>query len=59
MADNTIDTLALEVSSNAGRAVGSINKLAESLGKVGQSLGLINTSQFIDMANGIDVLSKS
>lgn len=59
MADNTIDTLALEVSSNAGRAVGSINKLAESLGKVGQSLGLINTTQFHDLADGIDVLSKS
>lgn len=59
MADNTIDTLALEVSSNAGRAVDSIERLATSLGKVGRSINMINVSKFGDLSNGIDSLSQA
>ena len=53
MADNTIDSLAIEISSNMGNADKSIGRLADSLSKVAESLGKINPSMFSNLASGI------
>ena len=53
MADNTIDSLAIEISSNMGNADKSIERLANSLTKIANSLGGINPSMFSNLASGI------
>lgn len=53
MADNTIDSLAIEISSNMGNTNRSIERLADSLSKVAESLGKINPSMFSGLASGI------
>lgn len=59
MADNTIDSLQLEISANANVAEKSLEKLAESLLKLEGSLGGISNGQFQNLANGIRQLSDS
>lgn len=59
MADNTIDTLSLEIKSNASSAEKSIEKLAESLGKLSKSVGSVNTNGIKSFANSMDVLTRS
>lgn len=59
MADNTIDSLQLEISANANVAEKSLEKLAESLLKLKGSLGGISNGQFQNLASGIRQLSDS
>lgn len=54
--DNTIDSLAIEISSNIGNADKSIERLANSLERIANSLGGINTSVFSNIASGIGEL---
>lgn len=53
MADNTIDSLSIKISSNMGSADKSIGRLADSLSRVAESLGKINPSTFSNLASGI------
>ena len=57
MADNTIDSLRLEIAADAGIAVRSLDRLAESLLKLQGSLNGIRAGKFQDLANGIRQLS--
>lgn len=59
MADNTIDTLSLEIGSNSSKAEAAIGRLAESLGKLQASLSGISYSQFTNISSGISQLSTS
>lgn len=59
MADNTIDTLSLEIKSSANSAVNSINRLAESLTKLSISLGKVDSSRFVALSIGIERMSTS
>lgn len=59
MADNTIDTLSLEIKSNANSAVNSIERLAASLEKLRLSLGGIGYSQFSVISGGIRNMADS
>ena len=59
MADNTIDSLQLEISANARSAESSIERLAESLLKLQSSLNGISSGQFQNLSSGIRQLSDS
>lgn len=59
MADNTIDSLVLEISSNSKGAEKSLDKLASSLQNLSNSLGGMNTSKFMYISKGIREMSAS
>lgn len=59
MADNTIDTLSLEIKSNATSAVNSINRLAEALEKLSSSLGGVDSSRFVALSIGVERMASS
>lgn len=59
MADNTIDSLVLEISSNSKGAEKALDKLADSLQKLSNSLGGMNTAKFMYISKGIREMSSS
>ena len=59
MADNTIDSLVLEISSNSKGAEKALDKLAGSLQKLSNSLGGMNTAKFMYISKGIREMSSS
>lgn len=59
MADNTIDTLVLEINSNAKGTEKALNKLASSLQELSNSLGGMNTAKFMYISKGIKEMSSS
>lgn len=59
MADNTIDSLVLEINSNSKGAEKALDKLADSLQKVSNSLGGMNTAKFMYISKGIREMSSS
>ena len=59
MADNTIDSLVLEISSNSQGAEKALDKLANSLQKLSNSLGGMSTAKFMYIAKGIREMSSS
>ena len=59
MADNTIDSLVLEISSNSKGAEKALDKLANSLQKLSNSLGGMNTAKFMYISKGIREMSSS
>lgn len=59
MADNTIDTLSLEIKSNANSAVRAIDRLAGSLEKLRLSLGGVGYMQFSTISSGIRNMADS
>lgn len=59
MADNTIDSLQLEISADANIAEKSLNRLANSLLKLQDSLNGVGLNQFQNLSNGILQLSDS
>lgn len=59
MADNTIDSLQLEISANANIAENSLNRLADSLMKLQASVGAIQTGKFLSLSNGISGLAHA
>ena len=59
MADNTIDSLKLQISANTGVAVRSLDRLAESLIKLKGSLNGINLGGFQNLSSGIRQMSDA
>lgn len=59
MADNTIDTLSLEIESNSNGADKAIERLANSLLKLESSLSSINFGQFANISSGISQMATS
>lgn len=59
MAQNTIDSLQIQIAANANVAVSSLNKLSESLLRLKTSLGGISNGQFQDLSNGIRQMSEA
>lgn len=59
MADNTIDSLVLEISSNSKGAEDALDNLAASLKKMSESLGGMDTSKLLDLSKGIKEMSAS
>lgn len=59
MADNTIDSLVLEISSNSKGTEKALDKLADSLQKLSNSLGGMNTAKFMYISKGIREMSSS
>jgi hypothetical protein len=59
MADNTIDSLVLEISSNSKGAEKALDKLSISLQKMSNSLGGMNTAKFMYISKGIREMSSS
>lgn len=59
MADNIIDSLALEISSNSKGAEKALDRLADSLQKLSNSLGGMNTAKFMDISKGIQEMTSS
>lgn len=59
MAENTIDTLSLEINSNAGRAVDSLDRLAGSILKLKNSLGGGWIGDMQDLSINIGALSDA
>ncbi len=59
MADNTIDSLVLEISSNSKGAEKALDRLADSLQKLSNSLGGMNTAKFMDISKGIQEMTSS
>lgn len=59
MAENTIDTLSLEIVSSANGADKALDKLANSLLRLQSSLGGGNFGQFANIANGIRQMSDA
>ena len=53
MADNTIDRLSLEVSSDASKAATGLDKLAKALNNVSSSIGGIDTNVFYNLSNAL------
>lgn len=58
MAEN-IDSLQIEISANANKAEQAIDRLADSLMKLSNSLGGISASKFSDLSNGIRQMASS
>lgn len=59
MAQNTIDSLQIQIAANANVAVSSLNKLSESLLRLKTSLGGISNGQFQDLSSGIRQMSEA
>lgn len=59
MADNTIDSLKLQISANTGVAVRSLDRLADSLIKLKGSLNGINFGGLQDLSSGIRQMSNA
>ena len=59
MADNTIDSLKLQISANTGVAVRSLDRLADSLIKLKSSLNGINFGGLQDLSSGIRQMSSA
>ncbi len=59
MADNTIDSLKLQISANTGVAVRSLDRLADSLIKLKGSLNGINFGGFQNLSSGIRQMSDA
>jgi len=57
--ENVIDTLSLEVSSNSENAEKAIERLANSLVKLSDSLGNVNFGNFSSISSGIDQMATS
>ncbi len=58
MADNTIDRLSLEVSSDASKAVSGIDRLVRTLDRLSTSVNGIDTTKFYDLSNGLNRLGN-
>ena len=59
MADNTIDSLQLQISANARSATNSLGKLAESLSSLQTSLQGLQTGNLDDLATGVSGLASA
>lgn len=59
MAENTIDSLVLDISSNSKGAEKALDKLADSLLKMSGALGGMNTSKFMYIAKGVGEISSA